>query len=136
METLIIILIVALIVQTCLFAYSHFFDINNNKSTAATIGLMDTAVKQYAENITALQKGIAIRDENYAKLCEKYDEIVKMHNLAVKYLPNVIEKEAMSKIIEGGDISESVKVLKGYYDWVKQIKYNDTDENPSDSKED
>jgi len=135
METLIIILIVALIAQTCLFAYSHFFDINSNKSTAATIELMDTAVKQYAENITALQKGIAIRDENYAKLCEKYDEVVKLQNLTVKYLPSAVEKEAMRKIIEGENLSENINVLAEYYNWVKTIKYSDNEEKPSETKE-
>lgn len=132
METLIIILIVVLILQTGVFTYSHFFDINANKSTAATMNVMETAVAQYADNISSLQKSIQTRDDNYKELNKAYNELVKMQNLTVKYLPNAIEKEAMRQIVEGENLSEGIKILKGYYDWVKTIKYkeNDLDETP------
>jgi hypothetical protein len=67
-------------------------------------------------------------------LCEKYDEVVKLQNLTVKYLPSAVEKEAMRKIIEGENLSENINILAEYYNWVKTIKYNDDDEKPSESE--
>ena len=96
------------------------------------MNVMETAVAQYAENISSLQKSIQTRDDNYKELNKAYNELVKMQNLTVKYLPNAIEKEAMRQIVEGENLSEGIKILKGYYDWVKTIKYkeNDLDETP------
>ena len=122
MNTLITILIVVMIIQSAIFTYSHFFDMKNNK-------LVETTLQAYVNNQKHLQDAIIAKDMAYGDLSKKYVELTKMQNTTVQYLPNIYQKEAMRQIINGEDEQhpECIDVLKEYYEWIKQLKYNDTE---------
>ena len=92
MKVLIIILIIALLVQTGVFTYSHFFDINTHKAEGATIDMLNAAVQSFVQEKTNLEKAIHSRDDIIKSLQNSRDELAKMHNLTVLYLPDVIQK--------------------------------------------
>ena len=129
MNTLIIILIIVMIVQSAIFTYSHFFDVNVNKQAAVNMNMLETALQKYVANEKQLQTALTNKDIAYYELKNVHDKLVEMHNMTVHYLPNIYQKEAMRQIINGEveQHPECIDTLKEYYDWIKQLKYNDTE---------
>ena len=66
METLIIVLIVAVIAQTCVFIYANFIDVNNKRERASALELM---TNQHADFLR--------EKENFLKILRAKDEIIK-----------------------------------------------------------
>lgn len=127
MKVLIIILIIALLVQTGVFTYSHFFDINTHKAEGATIDMLNSAVQNFVQEKANLERAIHSRDDIIKSLQDSRDELAKMHNLTVLYLPDVIQKDAMRHIVNGETekYPDSIEVLKDYLELLKNITYND-----------
>jgi len=131
MNTLIvlgIVLIVAILFDTCLNIYCRFLDKNANKQFATTISMMESAMERYNINEARLNEAIANRDTTIREWQKSYNEVVKMQNYTVRYLPNVIQKEAMRKVVESISDEHDIEVIKDYLKWLKTIKYNDTEE--------
>ena len=128
METLIVILIIALLVQTGTYIYSHFFDVNANKANAATMNMLETAVETYGTNLKQMQKNIADRDDIIKDLRTSYDELVKQFNTVILHLPNERQKEAMQLMIDGKADEKTIACLTQYLHWVNQIKYKDNED--------
>lgn len=131
MNTLIvlgIVLIVAILFDTCLNIYCRFLDKNANKQLATTINIMESAVERYNINEARLNEAIANRDRTIREWQKSYNEVSEMQNYTVRYLPNVIQKEAMRKVVEGISDEHDIEVIKDYLKWLKEIKYNDTEE--------
>lgn len=127
MKILIVILIIVAIVQMGLYVYAHFFDINQNKATASYIGMLETATENFVTEKNNLQQFIHDRDETIKILQKRYDDVCRMHNLAVMYLPNIVQKEAMKHIINGETeiYPDSIQHLNEYLESLNKIKYND-----------
>lgn len=127
MKVLIVILIIVAIVQMGLYVYAHFFDINQNKATASYIGMLETATENFVTEKNNLQKFIHDRDETIKILQKRYDDVIKMHNIAVSHLPNIVQKDAMKHIVNGEfeRYPDSLEILKEYIDSLKNIRYND-----------
>lgn len=133
MKVLIVILIIVAIVQMCLYTYAHFFDINANKETASYINMLETAMENFVTEKNNLQKFIHDRDDIIKSLQNKYDELAKMHNISVMYLPDIVQKDAMRHLVNG-EIEEhpdSVEIIKDYLEQLKHITYNDEHKNIS-----
>lgn len=131
MNTLIvlgIVLIVAILFDTCLNIYCRFLDKNANKQFATTISMMESAMERYNINEARLNEAIANRDTTIRDWQKSYNEVAKIQNYTVKYLPNVIQKEAMRKVVEGISDEHDIEVIKDYLTWLKTIKYDDTEE--------
>lgn len=74
METLIIILIVALIAQTCVFIYASFFDMSNNRANAANAESLCSAHKRYAQDIETYKHNLEVKDEILKQWIDKYNK--------------------------------------------------------------
>ena len=128
MEILIIILIVVLILQSGLYVYGHFFDIHANKENDAALSMMDTALKQYSSNIVSLQKQLQGRDDSIAQWSKNYNDLTKKFNQLVVFLPNAIQKESIRKVANGESTESDIEIIKEYYKWLQNIKYDDSAE--------
>lgn len=126
MEILIIILIVVLILQSGLYVYGHFFDIHANKENDAALSMMDTALKQYSSNIVSLQKQLQGRDDSIAQWSKNYNDLTKKFNQLVVFLPNAIQKESIRKVANGESTESDIEIIKEYYKWLQNIKYDDS----------
>lgn len=126
MEILIIILIVVLILQSSLYVYGHFFDIHANKENDAALSMMDTALKQYSSNIVSLQKQLQGRDDSIAQWSKNYNDLTKKFNQLVAFLPNAIQKESIRKVANGESNESDIEIIKEYYKWLQNIKYDDS----------
>ena len=126
MEILIIILIVVLILQSGLYVYGHFFDIHANKENDAALSMMDTALKQYSSNIVSLQKQLQGRDDSIAQWSKNYNDLTKKFNQLVIFLPNAIQKESIRKVANGESTESDIEIIKEYYKWLQNIKYDDS----------
>jgi len=126
MEILIIILIVVLILQSGMYIYGHFFDIHANKENDAALSMMDTALKQYSSNIISLQKQLQGRDDSIAQWSKNYNDLTKKFNQLVAFLPNAIQKESIRKVANGESNESDIEIIKEYYKWLQNIKYDDS----------
>lgn len=110
-----------------MFIYSHFYDINARREAANTSKMFEAAVSQYVTDRASFANIIDLRNKEIQEWSIKYNNLVENHNLLVHYLPNLFQKEAMKQIIEGNYAPDVIETLKEYYDWIKQLKYNDTE---------
>ena len=86
MEILIIILIVALLVQTCAFIYANFIDVSRGRSTASLQDMLATAQNSYLTDRERLQKCIDNRDNQIHEWIKKYNEVVnRLNALGAEY---------------------------------------------------
>lgn len=125
METLIIILLVVLIVQTGVFIYSHFFDIHVRKENAATVEMLLTATKQYQVNVQTYQDTIRNQGEQLKRWQLDYAKLAEMHNASVVRLPGFEEKIAMTRLADGVGDDHDKEVIKNYLDALRAIRYDD-----------
>ncbi len=125
MKTLIIILVVAMLVQTITYIYSHFFDINTNKANGATIDMLNGAVQNFVMEKERFQKILDSREKTISDLQNDCNELVKKFNTLAMFLPNSTQKEAMRQIVNGEDNESSIEILSEYLEQLKTIKYND-----------
>ena len=80
MQTLIIILIVALIAQTCVFIYANFIDTSNKRQATSTQEMITAAQNAYLEDKARLQCCIDNRDHEIHEWAKKYNELVNKFN--------------------------------------------------------
>lgn len=86
MEILIIILIVALLVQTCTFIYANFIDVSVKRSTASLQDMLATAQNSYLTDRERLQKCIDNRDKQIHEWITKYNEVInRLNALGAEY---------------------------------------------------
>jgi hypothetical protein len=122
MKTLIIILVVAMLVQTITYIYSHIFDINANKANGATIDMLNSAVQSFVQEKENFQKILNIKDENISKMRIDYNELVKNYNLLTMFLPNSSGKEAMRQVVNDKIDDSTKEILKEYLERLKNNK--------------
>lgn len=86
METLIIILIVAMIAQTCVFIYANFIDNANNRAVAANNEIVKVAQQRFLQDTETYKKNLEAKDEilkqwidNYNKCAAELDEARKVN---------------------------------------------------------
>lgn len=126
MNVLLIIVIALAVVHLCVFIYARFFDINSNKETSLLISMMEESVKQYVENTRVLNKRVEDLDELVKKKYDECNEITKMYNTVVHYLPNVTQKKAMAELVSKSPADDGdAKTVGEYLKWVSLIKYDD-----------
>ena len=126
MNVLLIIVIALAIVHLCVFIYARFFDINSNKESACVISMMEESVKQYVENTRVLNKRLEDTNDLLIKKHEELNEITKMYNTVVHYLPNVTQKKAMAELVSKSPEDDGdAKTVGEYLKWVSLIKYDD-----------
>lgn len=86
MQTLIIILIVVLIAQTCIFIYSNFIDLSNKRNAADTQKMITDAQNCYLTDKARLQQCIDNRDRDIHEWAKKYNDLVgKFNALGAEY---------------------------------------------------
>ena len=100
MQTLIIILIVALIAQTCVFIYANFIDTANKRSAASMQEMVTAAQNAYLADKERLQMCIDNRDHEIHEWAKKYNELVNKFNaLGAEY-------ERVRKLVPDDEVKE------------------------------
>lgn len=125
MKTLIIILVVAMLVQTIAYIYSHIFDINANKTNGATIDMLNSAVQNFVEEKENFQKILNIKDETISKMRIDYNNVVINHNNLIRFFPNLLEKEAMRHVVNDKVDDSTKEILKEYIERLKTINHKE-----------
>lgn len=74
METLIIILIVAMIAQTCVFIYAIFIDNANNRAVAANNEIVKTVQQRFLQDTETYKKNLEARDGILKQWIDKYNK--------------------------------------------------------------
>ena len=100
MQTLIIILIVALIAQTCVFIYANFIDLSKKRNAASIQEMVTAAQNAYLADKERLQMCIDNRDNEIHEWAKKYNKLVNKFNTLVA------EYERVKKLV-----SDEVKEL-------------------------
>ena len=83
METLVIILIIVLIVQTCVFIYSHFIDIANNRLAAASQQMVANTQEAFLAEKQRLQECIDNRDKTIKEWVQKYESLARQQSYLI-----------------------------------------------------
>lgn len=74
MQTLIIILIVALIAQTCVSIYANFIDMSEKRINAANAGIVSGAQKRFFQDTETYKSNLAIKDEIIKQWIDKFNK--------------------------------------------------------------
>jgi len=74
METLIIILIVAMIAQTCVFIYANFIDNANNRAVAANNEIVKVAQQRFLQDTETYKHNLEAKDEILNQWIDKYNK--------------------------------------------------------------
>ena len=77
MEILIIILIVAIIVQTCAFTYANFIDTANKRESAANAETVRTAQHRFIQDTEEYRNNLRIKDEVLKQWIGKYNSCAR-----------------------------------------------------------
>lgn len=126
MNVLLIIVIALAVVHLCVFTYARFFDINSNKESACFISMMEESVKQYVENTRVLNKKLEDTNDLLIRKHEELNRITEMYNTLVHYLPNVVQKKAMTELVsKSPEDDEDAKTVGEYLKWISLLKYDD-----------
>ena len=83
MKALIIILIVVLIAQTCVFIYAHFIDIANNRLAAASQQMVASAQESFLAEKKRLQEAIDNRDKTIKEWVQKYESLARQQSYLI-----------------------------------------------------
>ena len=75
METLIIILIVVMIAQTCVFIYGNFFDISRNRESSANMEVVKGAQANFLDEKAAFKKNLDAKDHVIEKWIERANKL-------------------------------------------------------------
>lgn len=115
MQTLIIILIIVLIVQTCVFIYAHFIDIANNRLAAASQQMVASAQEAFLSEKQRLQECIDNRDRTIKEWVKKYEALASQQSYLIGQY-NKLKEERTIIHMENGiaiDTDGGVKGEKG-----------------------
>ena len=115
MQTLIIILIIVLIVQTCVFIYSHFIDIANNRMAAASQQMVASAQEAFLAEKIRLQECIDNRDRTIKEWVQKYESLARQQSYLIGEYNKLKEERTIiiNGDIKGTDTDGGVKGEKG-----------------------
>lgn len=80
MQTLIIILIVVLIAQTCVVIYANFFDLSRARQYASTQEMMTNTQSSFLAEKSRLQECIDNRDKELARTVKLYNQLYQEYN--------------------------------------------------------
>lgn len=142
MKTLIIILIVVLIAQTCVFIYAHFIDIANNRLAAASQQMVASAQEAFLSEKKRMQEAIDNRDKTINEWVKKYEHLFRQYSYLMElynkkeskphYCPTVEQIKSvyaaagvMEQVNEHTDAVNLMELWEGLKDWHKQNGGND-----------
>lgn len=138
METLVIILIIVLIVQTCVFIYSHFIDIANNRLAAASQQMVANTQEAFLAEKQRLQECIDNRDRTIKEWVQKYESLARQQSYLIgeynklkecepHYCPTVEQIKSvyaaagvMEQMHETSDAKKLMELWEGLKAWHKQ----------------
>ena len=145
MQTLIIILIVVLIAQTCVFIYANFIDISNKRNAADTQKMITDAQSCYLADKARLQMCVDNREMQVHEWAKKYNELVGKFNALgaeyervrkllpeedVKQLPYIPNPDQIKSVYAAAGVMEQVhehtdaknlnELWEGLKEWHKQ----------------
>lgn len=92
MKALIIILIVVLIAQTCVFIYAHFVDIANNRLAAASQQMVASAQESFLAEKKRMQEAIDNRDKTIKEWVQKYESLARQQSYLIGEYNKLKEK--------------------------------------------
>lgn len=104
MKTLIIILIVVLIAQTCVFIYAHFIDIANYRLAAASKQMVASAQEAFLSEKKRMQEAIGNRDKTIKEWEQEYEQLLRQNSYLM---------EQNRILMKGTDTDGGVKCEKG-----------------------
>lgn len=115
MKALIIILIVVLIAQTCVFIYAHFIDIANNRMAAASQQMVASAQEAFLAEKKRLQECIDNRDRTIKEWVQKYEALASQQSYLIGQYNKLKEEHTIiiNGEIKGTDTDGGVKGDKG-----------------------
>ena len=115
MKALIIILIVVLIAQTCVFIYAHFIDIANNRLAAASQQMVASAQEAFLSEKQRLQECIDNRDRTINEWVKKYEALASQQSYLIGQYNKLKEEHTLiiNGEIKGTDTDGGVKGDKG-----------------------
>ena len=115
MKALIIILIVVLIAQTCVFIYAHFIDIANNRLAAASQQMVASAQEAFLSEKQRLQECIDNRDRTIKEWVKKYEALASQQSYLIGQYNKLKEEHTLiiNGEIKGTDTDGGVKGDKG-----------------------
>ena len=115
MQTLIIILIIVLIAQTCVFIYAHFIDIANNRLAAASQQMVASAQEAFLSEKQRLQECIDNRDRTIKEWVKKYEALASQQSYLIGQYNKLKEERTLiiNGDIKGTDTDGGVKGEKG-----------------------
>lgn len=115
MTTLIIILIIVLIAQTCVFIYAHFIDIANNHLASASQQMVASAQEAFLSEKKRLQEYIDNRDKTIKEWVQKYESLASQHSYLIGQYNKLKEERVLffNGEIKGTDTDGGVVGEKG-----------------------
>lgn len=115
MKALIIILIVVLIAQTCVFIYAHFIDIANNRLAAASQQMVASAQEAFLSEKQRLQECIDNRDRTIKEWVKKYEALASQQSYLIGQYNKLKEDHTLiiNGELKGTDTDGGVKGDKG-----------------------
>lgn len=143
MNTLVIILIIVLIAQTCVFIYAKFIDIANNRLAAASQQMVASAQEAFLSEKQGMQEAIDNRDRTIKEWVRKYESLASQHSYLIgqynklkesepHYCPTVEQIKSvyaasgvMEQMNEHSDSKKLMELWEGLKEWHKQNGGND-----------